>query len=723
MSCIHVIQVTVQLVIVLAVYTLYLCDPGIFSGMDRNQQMKSDPAFGDPRIQRSRSSDETSSTRPPSTDRIYGSSGSRQMPQSYVAEGGIKSSNVRAPEAQDLSRQDSQTSSETVMYSPGPADGQFVLIDEDDEGDDDGDDMSQGEVGDNPENVSASGEHGSTSGNPQGLFKCNMCERVFSNRQRLTMHVNKHMGVKPFACPLCPANFNTLASFQRHRRSHKTSMTNIQTHTCNLCHAQFSNIQHLTEHLKIHTEKRRSCPHCQVFVGGLRSLQKHIANDHPFLMKNPKKTRMLSRVNVRTGGKKGLSPPLGSMPVTCRLCGRQFQTTRALQGHMKGHSRLYQWNPRRCKCGVLLADEAEYQRHIKNSCCAGSSLDLLSPPVDSPGSLSPVSPGNVPQTMALAASRQVGIRSRSLDSGLMNTSSTMQLIPTSSPLTSPGMGGSNLSVHVPGRVSESRPFAPSGDNDNDSSVSKETASSVNISEQSLQSPGGNSITIKTEEWSVVDVVPVENNPSADEESVGNHTRNEAEPRREQESVFVHPIQNRPPMHERPAESQATNSQLSRRQSDNGDRQHSIGIHRGDVASSSRAMETEVQVPHQSLRFLPTQRPLMLPERSHVRMETGPSYRSSSESPSAQISSSQSSHPHPNPLTGPTSIDDYAQEGLPWRCSFCGITFEDSLMYVIHKGCHEPGSPFRCSMCGEQCADKVTFMLHFVRGQHTKPTHV
>ncbi|XP_022104890.1 protein hunchback-like [Acanthaster planci] len=53
----------------------------------------------------------------------------------------------------------------------------------------------------------------------------------------------------------------------------------------------------------------------------------------------------------------------------------------------------------------------------------------------------------------------------------------------------------------------------------------------------------------------------------------------------------------------------------------------------------------------------------------------------------------------------------------WRCAHCGITFEESLMYVVHMGCHGQLDPFQCSMCGLKCLDRMAFTLHIIGGKH------
>ena len=54
-------------------------------------------------------------------------------------------------------------------------------------------------------------------------------------------------------------------------------------------------------------------------------------------------------------------------------------------------------------------------------------------------------------------------------------------------------------------------------------------------------------------------------------------------------------------------------------------------------------------------------------------------------------------------------------GDDFRCSHCGITFEDEVLLTIHIGCHSHTDPFVCNMCGKKCHNKYGFYSHIMRG--------
>ncbi|XP_021935447.1 protein hunchback isoform X2 [Zootermopsis nevadensis] len=54
----------------------------------------------------------------------------------------------------------------------------------------------------------------------------------------------------------------------------------------------------------------------------------------------------------------------------------------------------------------------------------------------------------------------------------------------------------------------------------------------------------------------------------------------------------------------------------------------------------------------------------------------------------------------------------------YHCIYCDITFNDVVLYSMHRGYHGYQDPFKCNMCGTQTANKVDFFLHIARSSHS-----
>ncbi|KAF7278962.1 hypothetical protein GWI33_007771, partial [Rhynchophorus ferrugineus] len=53
----------------------------------------------------------------------------------------------------------------------------------------------------------------------------------------------------------------------------------------------------------------------------------------------------------------------------------------------------------------------------------------------------------------------------------------------------------------------------------------------------------------------------------------------------------------------------------------------------------------------------------------------------------------------------------------FNCEYCGIGFNEEVMFRIHMGYHGFGNPFTCNMCGVECGNSVNFFLHIARTSH------
>ncbi|XP_052834511.1 ikaros family zinc finger protein isoform X1 [Octopus bimaculoides] len=86
----------------------------------------------------------------------------------------------------------------------------------------------------------------------------------------------------------------------------------------------------------------------------------------------------------------------------------------------------------------------------------------------------------------------------------------------------------------------------------------------------------------------------------------------------------------------------------------------------------------------------------------VQCELLPSRRTGSRSVSIASESEGSEQP-----STATTTDN--------RCIYCGVTFEDEVLFSIHIGCHSHTDPFVCNVCGKQCTNKYGFYSHIMRG--------
>ncbi|XP_077391006.1 uncharacterized protein LOC144027397 isoform X2 [Festucalex cinctus] len=124
-------------------------------------------------------------------------------------------------------------------------------------------------------------------------FSCAMCNKAFTLKSNLTIHLKTHMNVRPFVCPMCGNAFTRRHHLKRHLNSHasgrrvpgrceKTSPFGaVSTHaehpiSCLFCAKGFTKRSRLERHMTTHTgEKPFSCDVCDKRFTRKEGIRKH----------------------------------------------------------------------------------------------------------------------------------------------------------------------------------------------------------------------------------------------------------------------------------------------------------------------------------------------------------------------------------------------------------------------------------------------------------------
>ena len=79
-------------------------------------------------------------------------------------------------------------------------------------------------------------------------YKCNICEKVFTQRVALCMHKLIHTNEKPYECDICKKTFKWSYSLTKH----KITLTCEKPYNCEICEKTFTQRDGLTKHKRIH---------------------------------------------------------------------------------------------------------------------------------------------------------------------------------------------------------------------------------------------------------------------------------------------------------------------------------------------------------------------------------------------------------------------------------------------------------------------------------------
>ena len=79
-------------------------------------------------------------------------------------------------------------------------------------------------------------------------LKCRICDKLFSRKTTLNIHMNIHTGKKPFACHLCNACFADPSNLNQHKKRHNNN--SFKRYECPHCLKTFSRNYYLNLHIR-----------------------------------------------------------------------------------------------------------------------------------------------------------------------------------------------------------------------------------------------------------------------------------------------------------------------------------------------------------------------------------------------------------------------------------------------------------------------------------------
>lgn len=126
------------------------------------------------------------------------------------------------------------------------------------------------------------------------LVYCEVCNRQFSNKRCLKVHMLTHKEDKPFHCDQCPETFISKRCLEYHKRFHGEKLE--KTFKCEYCFTTLCSEFSLKNHIQRKHSLAALCEICKAECATKESLKEHIKSSHnPFPCSVCSKSFMLPR--------------------------------------------------------------------------------------------------------------------------------------------------------------------------------------------------------------------------------------------------------------------------------------------------------------------------------------------------------------------------------------------------------------------------------------------
>ncbi|XP_077254810.1 uncharacterized protein LOC143893388 [Temnothorax americanus] len=193
----------------------------------------------------------------------------------------------------------------------------------------------------------------------QNGYACKLCRKFYERRDKCTVHVKTHLGIKQYTCVVCNAKFVCKSDVMKHIRCSHTNPRPIQ---CPKCPKRFKSKFYLAEHDNVHKGVRPySCADCGQSYHHKVSLQIHMKSHLPpqnlaceYCGKVfPFRTRLLGHIaSVHMKKRRNFR---------CRFCYNLYSSLSVLNEHIKTrHATTYTCET----CGKTFKVASKYKAHV-----------------------------------------------------------------------------------------------------------------------------------------------------------------------------------------------------------------------------------------------------------------------------------------------------------------------------------------------------------------------
>ena len=148
-------------------------------------------------------------------------------------------------------------------------------------------------------------------------LECKICNKIFSSKGKLQVHVKNHNGELEFSCHLCEKKFAANYGLKKHLMTHE------KTFECKYCNKMFSRKDNLDKHMRTNHESVTNvivdyiCSFCQKTFTSSEELMKHFEASTACNEGCQEHSLYQEEVECDSGSNTTAVPPSSSITTSC----------------------------------------------------------------------------------------------------------------------------------------------------------------------------------------------------------------------------------------------------------------------------------------------------------------------------------------------------------------------------------------------------------------------
>lgn len=195
-----------------------------------------------------------------------------------------------------------------------------------------------------------------------GHHECQVCYQVFAQKISLTLHMNKHMGIKPYKCVVCLQCFTRPDHVVRHM---KTQHADKSVFKCSDCNKEFGKPNEMVSHSMVHSNQVN-----EVDGNGPASLTQSESEFITLSCQDVGKVqyncvKCSQSFKILDQAREHMYIHTGEKPYKCEQCGRKFVKKECLANHVRNFHDPNQEEHKCPKCRRCFIKKDNFDVHVE----------------------------------------------------------------------------------------------------------------------------------------------------------------------------------------------------------------------------------------------------------------------------------------------------------------------------------------------------------------------